>query len=134
MNKILSACSALTLVILIALVYFVVEYSKCIHHSKLVHQANENLGKRLQKNNRDIALFLRAQKELEQEYLEPQERYSVEEEKDGHMVLQEHPIVHATAESQQLTPHMGTEQHPYISGEENDHIFHKHHSLKSVGM
>jgi hypothetical protein len=134
MNKILSACSALTLVILIALVYFVVEYSKCSHHSKLIHQANENLGRRLQKNNQDIALFLRAQKDLEQKYLEPQERYSVEEETDGQMVLQEHPIVHATAENQHLVPHTGVEQHPYIVGEEHDHIFHKHHSLQSVGL
>ena len=96
MNKILSACSALSLVILIALIYFIVEYSKCHHQSKLVHIMNDELGKRLQRNNADIANYMKAQTMIEKEYLDPQERYSVEEE-DGSMILQEHPVVHAGA-------------------------------------
>ena len=142
MNKILSACSALSMVIVIALIYFIVEFSKCHHQSKLVHHANETLGKRLQRNSHQVANYLAAQRRIEQEYLQPQQGLTVSEERGGEMVLHEHPVVHAgesgeySAETQhdQLPAHDGQEHHPYASGEEHDGIFGKHHSLKSLGL
>ena len=138
MNKLLSACSALSMVIVIALVYFIVEYSKCHHHSKLIHNQNLALGERLQHNSHEIAKYLAAQRSIEQEYLQPQQQQVVSEEA-GEMVLHEHPVLHAGESSEEQNylftlPHDGQEHHPYVSGEEHDGIFHKHHSLKSLGL